>query len=1138
MAPNLGDKYVKLSPIDHVLLRSSMYIGSIEPDNYELWLLNAEGDKMEKKTIKFIAGFFKIFDEVIANASDHYNRLKDSDEKDIILMKNIKVSISKETGIISVFNDGMGVDVAEHPEHNMYIPQLIFGNLMTSTNYDDTKDRSGVGQNGYGIKLCNIFSEFFEVETVDSVRKLLYKQRFTDNMSVTNEPTIETYTKKPYTIITFKPDYKRFGGHLTDDMYEVIRKRTYDLCAITDKDMNVYFNDVKIEYKTFQNYVDLYIGSKSEHTRVHEVINNKWEVIASYNEFNGFEQISFVNGLLTIKGGKHIEYITNQIVKKMTELLNKKIKNMTIKPQSIKDNMILFLKCTVSNPTFDSQSKETLTTPAAKFGTKPEISDKFILNLYKTGIVEKIIEICAIQGEKTLKKTDGKKRDVIRGLPKLEDANWAGTAKSKECLLLLTEGDSGASMAISGLAEIGRDKYGVFPLKGKVMNVKDISIDKIANNDEITNIKKILGLESGKKYTDASELRYGGIMLMTDADVDGLHISGLIFNLFHTLWPTILKDFKFIHSLSTPIVKVKRRLEVISFYTLTEYENWKLANDDGNGWDTKYFKGLATSTSDEAVQYFKDMKKVTYKFTENSDQSIELAFNKKKADDRKEWLSKYDRQNILDSNDCEVSYEDFVNKGLIHFSNYDVQRSIPSMIDGLKISQRKIMFACFKRNLTDKEIRVAQLASYVSEQAAYHHGEASLQGAIVNMAQDYVGSNNINLLKPNGMFGGRYMMGKDAGQPRYIHTLLSEITTCIFNKQDCSVLTYLDDDGLSIEPEHYIPIIPMILVNGSIGIGTGFSTNIPSYNPTDIVNLLKRLLMGEEVDSEEDDLLPWYKGFKGTIKKIDKKIYSIGIFKKISATKIEVTELPIGYATFDFKADLETALDKLHDFKKYENSSSGDIVNFVLHFTNASTAERYMEIESNGFSKFENDFKLVTTKGLNTSNMYAFNEKGAITKYESPFDIINQFYDVRMNYYKKRKQYLLAKLQYDADLMANKIRFIKEVVSETIVVHKMKKAGLETYLEENDYMKHGDVKHGDAEKKGADGNYDYITRIPVYNLTTDKVEELENDIVKANESISQLSDKTTEAIWLDELKDFEKAYDKCMIKKIKQTKRK
>ena len=307
-ANDISKKYVKMEQREHVLKKPGMYLGSIDSDIYELWLLNIDGTKMEKRTIKYISGLFKIFDEIVANASDHYIRLKEiKDNKEINLVKDIKVNIDKITGIISVTNSGDGIDIALHPEHKIYIPELIFGNMLTSTNYNDD-DKLGVGQFGIGLKVTNIFSEWFVVETVDAKTKQIYTQRFESNMSVINPPVIKKYTKKPYTTIKFKPDYKRFGGGtgltgLTDDMYEVMRKRVYDLCAIIDKDINIYFNDEKLEFRTFEKYVDLYIGNKAVHTRVCEEINERWEVIASYNEFQGFEQISFVNGLLTIRGG-------------------------------------------------------------------------------------------------------------------------------------------------------------------------------------------------------------------------------------------------------------------------------------------------------------------------------------------------------------------------------------------------------------------------------------------------------------------------------------------------------------------------------------------------------------------------------------------------------------------------------------------------------------------------------------------------------------------------------------------------------------------------------------------------------------------------------------------------------------------
>jgi DNA topoisomerase II len=1117
---DIADKYVKLDQREHVLHRSAMYIGSIEPDTYNTWIYDNETNQMVKKTITYIPGLFKIFDEILVNAIDHSIRLKELKQtnQEVQLMKFIKVSIDKKQGIIEIQNDGDGIEVVEHPEHKIYIPELIFGNLLTSSNYNDDAERTIGGMNGLGSKVCNIFSEYFEIETVDRQRKLLYTQRFENNMTIVNPSKITKYTKKPFTTIRFKPDYARFQmTNLTDDMYDMFVKRVYDACAVTDNDINIYLNEVKLDYKNFEKYVDLYIGSKSDHTRVYEQINDRWEVIASYNDFNGFDQVSFVNGIWTLRGGKHVEYILNQIVKRLSEMIAKKNKNANIKSQNIKDNLILFIKSTIVNPTFDSQSKETLITPFSKFGSKAELNDKFIEKLYKTGIVDKILQICEINNNKELAKTDGKKKSIIKGIPKLDDAIWAGTNKSKECTLILTEGDSAKTMVIAGLSQVGREKYGVFPLKGKLMNVKDTSIKKISDNDEISNLKKILGLETNKTYSCIDDLRYGHIMLMTDADVDGSHIQGLVFNLFHTLWPSLFKIDTFLTSMLTPIVKVtnnRNKNNTMSFYCITDYETWKKdheAKGTLKDWKIKYYKGLGTSTNEEAKQYFKDLKIITYKYDKDSDFSVELAFNKSKADDRKLWLSDYDRQDILDYSKTEVKYEDFIHKELIHFSNYDLERSIPCMVDGFKISQRKIIYSCFKRNLVDDEIRVAQLASYVSENACYHHGEASLQSAITSMAQNFVGSNNINLLKPNGQFGSRRVGGRDAGAPRYIHTVLEKITQVIFNKQDNGVLTYLNDDGINIEPQYYVPILPLILINGALGIGTGFSTNIPSFNPKDIVRILKQMINDEYNNTIE--LVPWYMGFKGSIEKNNDKFVSRGIFKKLSTTKVEIVELPIGTWTEDFKELLEEMLDK--DLKHYESFYTDKNISFILHFANADVLNSYLLVENNGFTKLENEFKLVSSKTLGITNMYLYNAKGQIQKYDLPIDIIKEFYNIRLTYYAKRKALICANLEEDMKIMENKIRFIKSVISNELQISKMKKVELEECLYNSKYIKVNET-------------YDYLLRIPIYNLTLDKVEDLEKEHKKTMDNLHAVYSKNEKILWLEELDTFEKEYEKFL----------
>lgn len=1107
-----------------------MYIGSVEEDTYLTWVFDSDTKTFVKKDVKFVPGLYKIFDEILVNSLDHVARMKQNRLHDSTthLVKNIRINIDKNTGVIEVTNDGEGVDVEIHPEHGVWIPELIFGNLLTSANYDDDEEKLIGGQNGIGAKACNIYSKMFYIETIDSKRKKIYKQTFSDNMSTKTEPIVKSCSKKPYTTIKFLPDYERFKLQgLTDDTYDLFIKRCYDVCALTDTDVHVFLNGVKLEYKSFEKYVDLYIGGKNDQGRVYELVNDRWEIVASYNEHGTFEQVSFVNGIWTIKGGKHVDYIANQITNKLIEVLNKKRKELDIKPVHIKNHLFLFVKCLIPNPRFDSQSKETLTTNVSSFGSKPELSDKFMDRLYKTGLIDNIIKLSQALDNKSIKKTDGKKKSKLRGLVKLDDANFAGTNKSKECTLILTEGDSAKSTAIAGLSVVGRDKFGVFPLRGKVLNVQDVSIKKLTENEEITNIKKILGLESNKTYTNLNELRYGKIMIMTDQDTDGSHIKGLLFNLFLTLWPSLLKTDGFLSSMLTPIVKARYKKQVLSFYNIGDYETWRDQTPNVKQWSIKYYKGLGTSTDEEAKEYFKNLKQVTYVWEgESSANSLDLAFNKKKSNDRKQWLENYNKKDTIDHTNAQVSYGTFVHKELIHFSNYDIERSIPCLCDGLKVSQRKIMYSCFKKSF-DKEIKVAQLSGYVSEVSGYHHGEASLNGAIVGLAQDFVGSNNINLLEPIGQFGTRLQGGKDASSPRYIYTQPSKLIPLLFKKDDQHILTYLDDDGFPIEPEFYVPVIPLVLVNGAIGIGTGFSTNVPCFNPRDVINLVIKRLTQPDFNNFREEIKPWYMGFKGTIEKHGDKFVSRGLFTRIAPTKIRVTELPIGTWTEDYKEFLESCLDaKGTVLKNYELAYDHETVDFTLVFASKDVLDTYLTSmdEVTRVTKFESEFKLISPKMLSMSNMYLLNRHGQITKYHSTQDIVDAFVEVRLEYYELRKQYILAKLTKDIDILEAKARFIRQVIASEVIIYNMAKDKITRQLMD---FKYPIFEEDDGSK------FDYLLKMPLYSLTLEKKQELEDTISRLTKERNMIQQRTVTELWLMELEDLRQGYDAFLKSKQK-----
>jgi DNA topoisomerase-2 len=1188
--------YQKMEHAEHIYKKPDTYTGSCEQEDIPQFIAVKKEDEsitVQYKAIRWTPAFYKCFDELLVNAYDHKKRmdktiesLKTAEEKAAHQsVSTIKVSINEDQSI-SFYNDGDGILIEYMEEHKVYPPELIFGTLLTSTNYDDNEQREWGGRNGYGAKLANIFSKRFEIETVCHVNKKKYKQTFEDNMSKRSKPKITENTGKPYTKITWLPDYERFqmSGGLSDDIRGLIHRRILDIAGISGKTVKVYFQDKLIESRTFDKYSHLYLDSEAK-TVVEEV--DGWSVVATSSTDDSFEQVSFVNGIYTSRGGTHVEAVADQIKTKLAEFLKKKQK-IDVKPQIIKNQLRLFINATrIVNPVFDSQTKETLKTPKSKFGgPQIEISDKFIQNLAKTEILEKIIHQAQFKDQQLLTKTDGAKKRRVR-VDKLCDANKAGTAESKKCTLILTEGDSAKTMAISGLAEVGRDLYGVYPLRGKILNVRDANVQQVVNCSVLNDIKEILGLQSGVVYTKEQmddeksyPLRYGRILLMTDQDVDGSHIKGLIMNLFDSLWGSLLQT-GFICSMATPIVKAFRTNnsgEEKVFYTLQDYMKWKQDNEaDMNKWRIKYYKGLGTSSTKEAKEYFRNLRIITYEPSQEdlvpatsapssprasdaveddvksvqSTQSakekkkpgkiesvtssssnricakLDMAFNKKRADDRKSWLRQYNRNVYPDYSVTRLTFGKFVDEELIHFSNEDNDRSIPSMMDGLKPSQRKVLFACFKRNLK-QEIKVAQLAGYVSEHAAYHHGEVSLEHTIKHMAQDFVGSNNMNLLVPSGQFGSSYAGGADAAQSRYIFTYLHPLTRQLFKKEDDSICEYQEDDGFPIEPRYYYPILPTLLMNGSTGIGTGFSTEIPCYHPVDLCNIiLDRIKNHKAITRESTNLRMWYRGFKGSITKINDTTYaSRGIAEIVNDTTIHIKELPVGKWTQDYiefldkmtieRASKDQPKSKSNAFiKSYvDNSSEKDVdITIKVHEDFVFDCEGRSK---DGIPEIERRLGIVTT--LNTSNLHTFDEEGRIRKWDSIEELIEHWYGLRLSIYEKRHQRLKDELKRELDILTYKVKFIQAILDEELVLKNKKK---QTILNELESMGFPKIAPSVDSK---DFTYDYLMGMDFYKLTEEEIEDLKARQEKKQTEYNILCAKHYSDLWVEDITEFRTAY--------------
>jgi DNA topoisomerase-2 len=1179
-------KYQKMTDREHILKKPDTYIGTIEPTETMEYIMDSpavapatNGDAaapalLTRRSITYIPGLYKLFDEGMVNMRDHVVRQAQAvadGKPDALPVTTLEVEIDPVDGTIHMTNDGNGIDVAQHPEHKLWIPEMIFGHLRTSTNYDENKKEKIVGgKNGFGFKLVLIWSVWGRVETVDHIRGLKYTQEFKNNLTEIVPPIVTKTKVKPYTRVSFRPDYARFGlpgNNLTADMVALFLKRTYDIAAVTDKTVKVKYNGAVVPVRHFQQYVDLYIGAKGAGgsgggegvgggavKRIYENPDPRWEYIVCLTTTDEFAHISFVNGIYTPRGGKHVEYITNQIVRKLAELIKKK-KKVDVKPNTIKEQLMLFLRCDIDNPSFSSQTKDELGTAVANFGSSCKVSDEFIEKLAKMGVMDAACALTEVKDTKAAKKTDGAKTRTIRGIPKLVDANYAGSPdKSAQCTIILCEGDSAKAGIISGLSKEDRNFIGVYPMKGKLFNVHGETTKRIAENREIAEIKQILGLEAGKTYTPAdvaTRLRYGKVLFMTDQDLDGAHIQGLGINLFQIEWPSLTKIPGFIGFMNTPILKARRGAQEVLFYNDGEFDAWK-KQFPGEvvpaGWATKYYKGLGTSTGKEFKEYFANKKMVEFVHTgKDSDDRLDMAFNKKRADDRKDWLASYSREAFLDTSKPTIPYEEFIDHGLIHFSIYDNERSIPNLMDGLKISLRKILYAAFKKGGLKTEIKVAQFSGYVSEHSAYHHGEASLNAAIVGMAQNFVGSNNINLLEPNGQFGTRGAGGRDSASERYIFTQLNKLTRLIYRQEDDAVLSYIDDDGQMVEPVYYAPAIPMILVNGSKGIGTGFSTDVMPHNPLQIIAYVRAMLKDCGSGTADRPVIdPYFKGFKGGVKNISSEAspkYLIkGTYEIIADRKVRITELPIGTWTDDYKEFLEKLMevpaaasaasasdkDKGKDkaaggagvpiLKEYNDMSTDSVVDITVTFhpsyphTPKDLQAVVVDADA-GTNKLEKLLGLFTTQS--TTNMNLFDAREKLRKYANIYDIIEDYYVERLSLYAKRKASMLAQLANELRVLTNRARYIQEVLDDKLELRRQTKEAIFAKMTAHGY----EHIEGDAEFK-------YLLKMPMDSVTDENVRHLLSERDSKRAQHKGLADTTIQALWTRDLDELETEYKK------------
>jgi DNA topoisomerase-2 len=1056
-------EYEKLGEVEHVIKRSGMYIGSLEVSSKEVYGYDPMNDIVTYGKLNISTSLLKMFDELLVNACD--NKVRDKN------MTYIKMFI--EDYRITLINDGESIPVEINKQTGLYNPQLIFTNLRTSSTYND-ESRTGGGMNGIGAKLTNIFSTEFIIDIVN--KGIRYYQVVKNNNSDISEPTIYECDSDNYTSISFIPDFEKLSLNelVFNSTLSLIYKRLFDVTGLFP-DLNVSINDVVLPKLNFINYARKYFDG----VKLVEYKTENWNLVLGAGAFKKFIQISFVNSIHTSKGGEHVKYIMKQITNYIIEHMKKYKINVT--KADVTKQCCVFLNCTIINPVFDTQTKDELVSSPAKFGSTCNLPESFLSNFIKiTGIAE------------LLKKKSASKLNVgiSRGrisVEDLDDANLAGSNRSDSCTLFLCEGKSAKSMVLKGMGIIGRDYYGVYPLRGKILNTRDVSDTKYSENMVVTNIRKILGLMTGIEYTDTKSLRYGHIVCVKDADDDGAHIMGLILNFLNSKFPSLLDIPGFFSEFITPMIKVRSGNELHEFYNDIEYENFiKTVTSKVT---VEFIKGLATNEDDDTLRYFKNYKNNKIEIVNDAyaDGWLDLAFNQKRANERKTWLEQRDKTNYLPRTaGGSIMISDFINADLIKYAYEDCKRSIPSMIDGFKPSQRKILFGML--DSVTKPIKIYRISGKIAEVAQYHHGDASLNGTIIGMAQDFVGSNNLPLLEQHGQFGTRVELGDDAGAPRYISSCISKVARLIFPKEDDPILEYVTEDNCSAEPKYYFPIIPMILVNGAKGIGVGWSVEIPNYNPKDIIEYVRSMLNG----TKEPELSPWYKGFKGQILKTPTGWKFLGILED-HGSYVELKELPIGISTSSVTNALSSYL---ADKKK-----------IISNFTIETCPVNEIDIKIFTFTKEDRQFLpkiLKLSKTISNTGMVLFDFDENIKQYDSVKTIINEWFVARYEAYERRITYNINKMEHDALILANKVRFLSEIMDETINIYKKSNECINEILTDNEYDK-------------IDNEYKYLLTMHIDSITKEKYDALCAQLNKLNTSIDEYKTITVEQIWNNEL---------------------
>lgn len=1177
----------RLTEHERILLRPGMYMGALEAENTERRILDFKTNQVIKKEFKVSDGLERIFIEALSNAGDNVIRSRQYK----IDPGYIEVEVTKRK--VRVYNTGRTFEIKKFKKTQQYQQEIAFGKIGSSTNYNDALRYDVSGANGVGIKLTNIYSTSFELKVGDSINKKHYYQLWEQNMFKCHPPVITDYDGHSYLQIEYEANFDRFDPIYKDGYNRNIIQMLAFHCigmSFTNR-IPVKFNSIWFDYSdiTIPNPMILnnkVLNGKTPDSPIldpnpmifscndiisyikrinNEVFNHKYITYSSnggnrlpkvgvnklvevpnakislciYDTPDEGEIISFVNGIITRDGGVHVSTVMDQIKTVVFNELNKDTKENKYKLnlRDLRPHISIVLSCFLKEPKYKSQMKDYLSSPAPIV----KLNKKNLSSLMEWELINRLKRSMEAKMSRILSKTDGKARGRLLDLDKAHDAETARSKSWKErqkCILYITEGLSAKNYAMRMLKHKnggeGIGKYsGVFPLKGKPLNVMKINlstpdgIEKLNNNKEYIGIKKILGLKENADYKNLKErksLRYGSIEILADSDVDGKHIVGLALTGFFRRFKALLET-GYVKMHRTPVIRAYKGNQYRRFFTLNSFKKWM--NRNPKGWKFKYCKGLGSSNEKDIKRDIKanlveDISTVNLIYTSNTDIAMYTAFGED-PNVRKEWIKTYNEYEGIE-NIRDLKIEDFINKEMIEHPIVNTSRSIPGM-DGLKESQRKIMYtALYKWKNNEEEIKTNDLVNRAVTFTNYHYGPKSLIEAVNKMALDYPGSNNMAYFGQEGMFGTRMEDGKDAAAERYTSVGKMWWWPYIFRSEDTIIYDYIYEEGKQCEPKSLLPIIPMFLVNGAWGTGTAYSTFIPNYNPVDVCRLAKAIINKQSTSQ----IIPWYHGFKGSIKvttvikkknekSITKNILEPDIVDYDTESKVKrrmiiqgvltykkdrivVTEIPIGDSVTKYKKWLNRQIEEGR-LKDYINNTDDKNIHFeLIGFKNPSIKN------------------LRLNRAFGMTNMVILDKEGKPRPFKTIKEIFEYWYQWRLEYYQKRIKIKIEHNRKRLKALKDRIVFIeavlagytlkKKIPAKTILVMRESDESIQNQMDtfELDFSVYKNTSLSAISEKG--------------------IKKAQNEYEVVDEELKSLKDISAEKTWLKELDEFMVEYEK------------